>query len=504
MKSLIPLAFISSVVGEKWWLHKAPKLPGPKTLEVVHFFTLYQDQTPTISFAGEITFDREIKSTGVQLSVIHSTNFEKIDSTHFCCSTDDIAEKKCRNIDTLILTNPAPDGNKKIHIDSFSWKISTEPNSVTAKIEGEPALVKQSGLYFVALSNCDVKDESNTKILTGELEAKSAYGYLPGEEFYKLSFYGWLSVAYTALGLVWLILCVMWKDVLFTIHHFMSITIFIGLCEALSWYVSLYHWNFVGHRWHSMIALAIAGTTIKQGVSYMLLLGGCLGWGVTKPSLDRKCLAQVIFVVLAFIGTDSFRQFHINNQNRTQGEQSTWWIIAVVAPGSFFVSLIYVWILQALNDTIKELTETNQTVKADVYQSLRLALGVVVGCVLLLVGYETIVVRRTDLSYNWQNRWFFTDFGSHCIFFGLLTVMMYLWKPNERSLEYAYSIQLDSKGGVTMGNPVDDADGVDNFNSVDVEIGDGDDDDFSFKKSMQDDEITKDINKKKKLPEVLE
>lgn len=170
----------------------------------------------------------------------------------------------------------------------------------------------------------------------------------------------------------------------------------------------------------------------------------------------------------------------------------------------FFVSLIYVWILQALNDTIKELTETNQTVKADVYQSLRLALGVVVGCVLLLVGYETIVVRRTDLSYNWQNRWFFTDFGSHCIFFGLLMVMMYLWKPNERSLEYAYSIQLDSKGGVSMGNPVDDADGVDNFKSVDVEIGDGDDDDFSFKKSMQDDDITKDINKKKKLPEVLE
>jgi hypothetical protein len=31
-------------------------------------------------------------------------------------------------------------------------------------------------------------------------------------------------------------------------------------------------------------------------------------------------------------------------------------------------------------------------------------------------------------------------------------VMMYLWRPNERSQEYAFSIQLDSKGGVTMGN----------------------------------------------------
>jgi hypothetical protein len=71
------------------------------------------------------------------------------------------------------------------------------------------------------------------------------------------------------------------------------------------------------------------------------------------------------------------------------------------------------------------------------------------------VGYNLWFVRRTDLSYNWQNRWFFTDFGSHCIFFGLLMVMMYLWKPNERSKEYAFSIQLDSKGGVSMGNPAD-------------------------------------------------
>jgi hypothetical protein len=450
----LALALAASAIGanaEKWWLNKA-KLPGPKTLEVVHFFTLYADQTPTISFAGPVTTDREIKSTGVQLSVIHSSNFEKIDSTHFCCSQEDIDAKKCSNVNTLILTNPAADGNKKVHIDSYSWKMSSADASLTAKIDGEPAQIKQSGLYFVALSNCDTKDEGFTKLLSGELEAKSAYGYLPGEEFYKLGFYGWLSVAYIALGLVWIVLCVQWREVLFTIHHFMSITIFIGLCEAMCWYVSLYHWNFVGHRWHSMIALAIAGTTIKQGVSYMLLLGGCLGWGVTKPSLDRKCLIQVVLVVFAFITTDAFRQYHINSQNRTQGEQSTWWIVAVVAPGSFFVSLIYVWILQALNDTIKELTDSAQTVKAEVYQSLRLALGVVVGCVLLLVGYETIVVRRTDLSYNWQNRWFFTDFGSHCIFFGLLMVMMYLWRPNERSQEYAFSIQLDSKGGVTMGN----------------------------------------------------
>lgn len=59
--------------------------------------------------------------------------------------------------------------------------MSSADASLTAKIDGEPAQIKQSGLYFVALSNCDTKDEGFTKLLSGELEAKSAYGYLPGE-----------------------------------------------------------------------------------------------------------------------------------------------------------------------------------------------------------------------------------------------------------------------------------------------------------------------------------
>ena len=54
----LALALAASAIGanaEKWWLNKA-KLPGPKTLEVVHFFTLYADQTPTISFAGPVSY----------------------------------------------------------------------------------------------------------------------------------------------------------------------------------------------------------------------------------------------------------------------------------------------------------------------------------------------------------------------------------------------------------------------------------------------------------------
>ena len=35
----------------------------------------------------------------------------------------------------------------QVHIDSYSWKMSSADASLTAKIDGEPAQIKQSGLY---------------------------------------------------------------------------------------------------------------------------------------------------------------------------------------------------------------------------------------------------------------------------------------------------------------------------------------------------------------------
>lgn len=233
------------------------------------------------------------------------------------------------------------------------------------------------------------------------------------------------------------------------------------------------------------MALASFGTVVKQGVSYGLLLLACLGLGVTKPRLESKQVLQVFLLVTAFIVADGIRQMALLMQDRVNGVASSWKILLLVTPGSFFVSVLYVWILQALQDTLAELQSTGQTVKAQVYSSLRLALGSVVGVVISLVAYETIVVRRTELAENWESRYIFTDVLSHSCFFLLLVVIMQLWRPSERSVQMAYSVQLDKDGNMMSTEMENIGEAEKDFNSVDVELGDdGGEDDFSFKKSV--------------------
>lgn len=143
-----------------------------------------------------------------------------------------------------------------------------------------------------------------------------------------------------------------------------------------------------------------------------------------------------------------------------------WKLVLLVTPGSLAVSVFYVWILQAMQDTINELTEKRQTVKLEVYQNLRMAVGIIIGLVIGCIGFETFHVRRQELALNWESRYVFTDVLSHCCFFVLLAVVMFLWRPNERSVQMAFSEQVGA-GDVQMAETGKEED----FQNVDVELG---------------------------------
>merc|ERR1712194_767272 len=311
---------------------------------------------------------------GVELSIIPHEQLKKLtkETSVFCCDAGSQAQGKCKKTDTLMI-----EGAKSFEISSAT--LQSGFGGIMHRLEA-------SGLYYVALSNCgNISPEIAVKFSSGELVTVQRHGYLPSEEVNKLAFYLYLSIAYAVLLGIWCVICSSWSQVLFKIHHYIGICICAGLTEAICWYASLYHWNYLGHRWWSMMLLASLGTVIKQGVSYGLLL---------------------------------------------------------VTPGSLFVSILYVWILQALQDTLAELTEKGQVVKLEIYTKLRTFLISAIVIVVGLVGYETIVVRRTELAQNWESRWIFTDALSHTCFLFLLAVIMYLWRPNERSIHMAYSEQL--------------------------------------------------------------
>eukprot|EP00392_Amoebophrya_sp_AT5.2_P013038 g13149.t1 len=452
----VSCAVVAHVLGfveaERFWLHRIDRLPEPRTFEVVHYHTI--EEGAEVSVLGPVKLEdgagkkSQEKVEKIQLHMVHAQLMATIEADHFCCSKQDVAEKKCQSDGNLIMTDPGSATGGTRDAVSFSINEETLKNGVNKSWK-----VPRTGLYFLAISNCGETDFSSTGFASGEISVANVSGYLPAEDGPKKNFYLYLALGYLGLLGAWAAYCWTWTDVLFVIHHFITCALMAGLIEALCWWTSLAHWNWTGHRWWSMIALATLGTTIKQGVCYALLLLACLG------------MWQICLLTLAFVVTDSYRQFMMAERSAVSADMTTFSTILVVAPGSFFVSCLYVWILQALQETIFQLNHSKQMIKAEIYQSLRLALALVCAVVVAIVAYETVVVRQSDLSTNWDTRW--------VMFFFLNMVLMYLWRPNETSLQIAYSQQLNEfDDGIELGNrvDVDEEDFKDDMNS---EVGDG-------------------------------
>lgn len=500
LRAAVAFYGLSTVNSERVWLSKFNTMPESFSLEIAHFATIREDQATEVSIAGPVSLinaeknkvitDYESIPEGLVLSILDHKTLSYISTgpSSFCCTANFAKDDLCK-LHTMFI----PGGNTD-PIQSFPISKKTLTNGF-----GDIMFKNfNEGIYYIALSNCNANGVPETldwKFDSGELVISSRSGYLPGEELPKLSFYFYLLAGHIVALSLWILWCSRWTEVLFKIHHYITIAICVGALEAACWYISLYHWNYIGHRWWSMICLASFGTVFKQGVCYGLLLLACMGFGVTKAQLESKKIVQCFLLCAAFIMSDVIRQISMMLQDRVNGFVSTWKILLLITPGSLFVSILYVWIFSALQDTIRDLTENKQSVKLEVYTKLRIALVVVSIGYLALTVYDSLVIHSAEINESWSTRYIFSDVLSHLAFLSLIVTIMVLWRPNERSAHMAYSQQLDSiAGGEGLQSGLEMTDLGDmpsktgrDFNSVDVELDDDpdDDDDFSFKKSME-------------------
>lgn len=560
---------LPGVHAERWWLSGTP-LPKPGTLEVQHAFSvktaggqtkisadaaLKQSATANINFVGPITTSSEMRGSGVQLSVLHSSVLEDLRARasgagagvagaeaaasggKYCVkdkATGRYVLKVGENAEvgsgsggarvlaagakgpaTPVVGDKAPDamagatgkaesawGKSTGSGRAWSWALSADKdennagkvksrvspknleaaktlNGFPVAVSGKVADIKESGVYYVVLSNCDlsstggqvssalVANDINPQgsFLTGEVEFKDESGYLPGEDKPKLWFYWWLFAAYVAVGAGWFLYCRKWKNAsssyILPIHNWISYGFYAGALEAICWFVALYHWNTVGHRWWSMIVLATCSTALKQAVCLGCLLACCLGSGITKPELPRRTVIKIWLLLACFVLFESARNvFLITNSDKIYvGKVSVVTVFAYTLPGSVCLAYTAGWIIEELNSTIQMLIDQKQTVKLEVYQDFRSCLYVTFFLAACLFTYEATVVHTSNYEQTWETKWIFSDALSHCCFLVAICCTAFLWRPSERMAQMAFSVQLtDGMGGagaLGMGSPDD-------------------------------------------------
>ena len=141
--------------------------------------------------------------------------------------------------------------------------------------------------------------------------------FLPGNEYHKMPFYGWLLLIYVAIAVGWMVLFLRWWEELFNIQHCVTAVVLLGLVEVFTWWIFYNDWNSSGFHGRFLFIIAILASVVKSIVSHMLGLVAALGWGVARPYLDRQVMTKIqavcfLYIVLDFIRESvlSFRHSH--------------------------------------------------------------------------------------------------------------------------------------------------------------------------------------------------
>lgn len=416
------------------------EVPQNRSLHTLYAFYIFSyeeapersDIKPYIQFSDLVlkTDDSRLQEyKSIQLSIMRYSDFWTLISPKgFCCNQQEVQSGRCAAVDQLLVQRPPGQEGLDVFINTVAAKPTQIPK--------EP--ITRTGVYILVFSNCG---DLTKATVSGTVVARNAYGYLPGNEYHKMPFYGWLLVVYVILAVIWMALSLRWWKELFNIQNCISAVIFFGLVESLLWFVFFNDWNRTGVRGKVLFILSILSSVVKSIFSYMLVLVASLGWGVTRPYLDRQVILKIqalsfLYIVLDFIreAVLSFRHSH---------SLSLVFVLLCLLPVSLLNGLIFFWVFHALSKVMDTLRERRQFEKLALFQRLwrLLIFALTIATITLLAQ---IYGLSQSITTRWKHQWLFADGVTHILFLVVLAVMMYLWAPHKYSQRFAYSVQVDS------------------------------------------------------------
>ncbi|CAJ1413687.1 unnamed protein product [Effrenium voratum] len=388
----------------------------------------------TVTSTDPAKSDESLK--GYQGFQIHMIRYEDlwnlVDTSRMCSNTEDVQQGLSKKEDHLILKRSPGQSLESVHV--YRHQVS-----FYQKEPDEKQLVQGRGVYFLVLSNCGSFDKAT---ISGEVVVRNSHGFLPGNEYQKMPFYGILAALCLGIFLVWSLLCLRWWKVLFNIHLAIGFVTFLGILESAVWFFYLSAWNKDGLASKPFFSISVLVSVTKSTLSYMLVLSACLGWGVTKPILDGGTICRISCISIVYIILNVVREVVLSFRH-TQSVPIPF-VLLCLLPVSMMNGGIFYWIFSALTNLMETLEAQGQKAKLALFKRLWwiLVLSITFAVVVLLAQ---IFVFANDAEARWQEQWLVTDGAPQGGFLFILLAIMWLWAPNEDSQRFAYSAQLDEE-----------------------------------------------------------
>ena len=190
-----------------------------------------------------------------------------------------------------------------------------------------------------------------------------------------------------------------------------------------------------------MIIVAILNAG-RNSFSFFLLLIVCMGYGVVKPSLGKmmwyvRALALTHFVFGVIYAVASLT---ITPDNAGP------LVLLVILPLAATLTAFYVWTLNSLNYTMKDLLERKQSIKAGMYRRLWYC---ILGSIVVIFGFFFLnsftFAGRSNPDFvpkHWKTRWFILDGWLNIVYLVDISYVAYLWRPTANNRRFAMSDEV--------------------------------------------------------------
>ncbi|KIW03737.1 uncharacterized protein PV09_05044 [Verruconis gallopava] len=362
---------------------------------------------------------------------------DRPDERNYICDDGAIQQKLCDETHKgeFIVADDA-DQKSKLPIFTTAASIS-DPKPFTYKIT-------RTGYYCVGTWGYSVQE------YTAAVEFRNAYGELPAAQIAKLPFYGGLTLVYAVMGIFWGFLYVQHRrDILAVQNYITAIIIFLIVEMLLTWgfydYQNVHGSNLGSKVFMIIVSILNAG---RNSFSFFLLLIVCMGYGVVKPSLGRTMImvrwlaaAHFVFGVIYAVASLTVRP-----------DDAGPLVLLVILPLSATLTAFYIWTLNSLSMTMKDLVARKQHVKASMYRNLWYCILTSILVIFAFFFFNSFTfagVSNEDFApTHWQTRWFVLDGWLNLVYLADVAFVAYLWRPTDNNRRFAMSdeISQDDEG----------------------------------------------------------
>ncbi|BBN16605.1 hypothetical protein MPTK1_7g07760 [Marchantia polymorpha subsp. ruderalis] len=409
--------------------------------------------TRTAESAGKIT------TQGSQVPV-EAVIFELSDKDNFGYSFDDGMEKSICCTKDLAAIRGCEVGKIifQREADNSEWPKSITTyfvgSETTARFKADSVPIPRTGMYTLYFVFCEPDLQGTT--LSGKTVWKNPGGYLPGRMTPYLSFYGIMSLAYLALGLVWFIQYTRyWKDIL-QLQNCITAVIALGMSEMALWYFDYSNFNATGKRPIGITIWAVTFGAVKKTVSRLLILVVSMGYGVVLPTLGGLTSKVVLLGVTYFLAAELLDVMeNVGTVNDASGSARLFLVLPVAVLDAFFI----LWIFTSLSRTLEKLQARRRFAKLELYRKFTNTLAIAVIAAVMWIGYELYFKATDKLSERWETAWVIPAFWIVFTYLILVTIC-FLWAPSQNSTRYAYSEELgdaddeEEAQALTAGGPL--------------------------------------------------